>query len=113
LARASRCLDIGLGGLGAAAADGIPPGTPVEIELRLPSGRRFRSRGRVAWSKTTLHPALFGTPRGRNDDASFGIAFEEISTQDLLPIARLLAAREDARRRARRIRRLHGLPLPA
>jgi hypothetical protein len=109
----SRCLDIGLGGVRGVAARGVAPGTAVEIELRLPSGREFRCRGRVAWSKWTLHPELLGTPRGNDDDASFGIAFDHVSTQDLLPIARLLVARDDERRRVRRIRRLHGLPIHA
>ena len=62
---------------------------------------------------TTLRPSLFGTPTGRNDDASFGIAFDNISTEDLLPIARLLSARENERRHARRIRRLRHLRIHA
>ena len=113
LAPLARCLDIGLGGLRAIAAQGVSPGTPVEIEVRLASGRHFRSRGHIAWSKTTLHPELLGVPRGRDDDATFGIAFDEVSTEDLLPIARLLVARQDQRRRVRRIQRLHGIPIHA
>jgi hypothetical protein len=111
LAPLGRCLDIGLGGLRGVASHGIAPGTVVALEVRLPTGRTFRSDGRVAWSKTTLHPALLGSPRGNGEDAIFGIAFERVSTEDLLPIARLLVARRDERRRARRIRRLHGLPI--
>ena len=108
-----RCTNISLGGLRVIAAEGLPPGTVVEIELQLPSGRMFRSRGHVAWLLTTLHPALLGTPTGRDDDAKFGIAFEDVSTQTLLPIARLFAAREAERRRAHRIRRLHTMRIHA
>lgn len=103
------CTNIGLGGLCVRAPDAIAPGTRVEIALRLFSGRPFACTGHVCWSKVTLHPALFGTPKGTPEDASFGIAFDGVSTQDLLPIARLLVAREDARRRARRLRRIHGI----
>ena len=109
IAPLARCIDIGLGGLRVAAAEGPSPGTRLRLELRLPSGRIFRSDGEVAWAKTTLHPRLLGTPTGRDDDACFGIRFTERSTQDLLPVARLLVAREAERRRARHIRRLHGL----
>ena len=105
----ARCTEIGLGGLRVSAAEGPAPGTRVRIELRLPSGRIFRSDGEIAWTKTTLHPSLLGTPTGHDDDACFGIRFTGRSTQDLLPIARLLVAREAERRRARRIRRIHGL----
>lgn len=107
------CTNIGLGGLCVRAADEVRPGTPVRIELRLAGGRRFASHGHVCWSRVTLHPALFGTPRGTPEDACFGIRFDGTSIQDLLPIARLLAARDDERRRATRIRRLHGLPARA
>ena len=109
----ARCTNIGLGGLRVAASEGLPPGTVVQIELRLPTGRIFSSRGHVAWLKETLHPALFGSPRGSDDDACFGIAFESASSEDLLPIARLFAAREQERRRARRIRRVYGLSIHA
>ena len=109
----ARCTDIGLGGLRAAAAQGLQPGTPVRIEFRLPSGRIFASRGHVAWCHQTLHPSLFGAHRGRDDDAIFGIAFDGTSPEDLLPIARLLSAREQENLRARRIRRIHGLPIHA
>lgn len=109
----SRCTNISLGGLRATAAEGIRPGTVVQIDLQLPSGRSFQTRGRVAWLMTTLHPRLLGTPTGRDDDASFGIAFDDVSTQNMLPVARLFVAREDERRRARRIRRLHNLPIHA
>jgi hypothetical protein len=105
----ARCTNIGLGGVRVTAAEGLAPLSVVDIELRLPSGRVFQARGHVAWLKLTLHPSLLGTPRGRDDDACFGIAFDEISTQSLMPIARLLVAREDERRRARRIRRIHSL----
>lgn len=109
----SRCTNIGLGGLRVSAAEGLAPGTPVQVSLKLPSGRLFETHGHVAWSRTTLHPSILGTPRGNDDDASFGIAFDDVSTQALLPIARLLVARDGERRRARRIRRLHGLPIHA
>ena len=109
----ARCTNIGLGGLRVSAAEGPSTGTRICLELRLPSGRAFRSEGRIAWSKTTLHPPLLGTPIGRDDDASFGIRFDNQSAQDLLPIARLLVARDDERRRARRIRRLHSLGIHA
>ncbi|MAG34416.1 MAG: hypothetical protein CL908_26375 [Deltaproteobacteria bacterium] len=109
----ARCTNIGLGGLRASAAEGVTPGTIVRVAMRLPSGRVFESLGRVAWSQMTLHPTLLGSPRGRDDDAKFGIAFAEVSTQALLPIARLLVARDHERRNARRIRRLHGLPIHA
>ncbi|MEZ4278175.1 MAG: PilZ domain-containing protein [Myxococcota bacterium] len=107
------CTNIGLGGLCVHAASAPDPGTPVVIEVRLVGDRSFRCRGHVCWSRVTLHPELFGTPKGAPDDARFGICFDGASTQDLLPIARLMVAREDARRRARRIRRLHGLPAHA
>ena len=85
----------------------------LRLELRLFGGRSFTCLGHVCWSRVTLHPALLGTPKGMPDDARFGICFDGASTQDLLPIARLMVAREDARRRARRIRRLHGFPARA
>lgn len=107
------CTNIGLGGLCVRAAQGIDPGTPLQLELRLFAGRSFQCRGHVCWSRVTLHPALLGTPKGTSEDASFGICFDGASTQDLLPIARLMVAREDSRRRARRIRRLHGFPARA
>lgn len=113
VAEGATCTNIGLGGLCVHAAIGIDPGTAVEIEVPLVGDRSFRCRGHVRWSRVTLHPALFGAPKGSPDDASFGICFDGASTQDLLPIARLMVAREDARRRARRIRRLHGLPARA
>lgn len=107
------CTNIGLGGLGVRAAEAIDPGAVVRLELRLFGGRSFSCLGHVCWSRVTLHPALFGTPKGTPDDASFGICFDGVSTQDLLPIARLMVAREDASRRGRRIRRLHGFPARA
>jgi len=109
----ARCTDIGLGGVRAAAPEGLRPGTPVRIEFRLPSGRIFASRGHVAWCRQTLHPSLFGAPRGGEDDAIFGIAFDGNSPEDLLPIARLLSARDQEILRARRVRRIHGLPIHA
>lgn len=105
----SRCTDISLSGIRVSAAEGLAPGTMLLLSLELPSGRSFRGAGRVAWLITTLRPALLGTPTGRDDDAIFGIAFDGASTDDLLPIARLLVAREHERRRGRRIRRLHHL----
>lgn len=107
----ARCTNIGLGGLRVAAAEGLPPGTQVEIELKLPRGRIFVSRGHVAWSKQTLHLPLFGSPRGNDDDAIFGIVFESVSPDALLPIAHLFAARDRERARAGRIRRLRGYPI--
>jgi len=106
----SRCTNLGLGGLRGVAAEGLAPGMFVIVTLELPRGRSFQARGRVAWSKLTLHPALFGDPRGRDDDGIFGICFEDLAIEDRLPIARILAGRQDERRRARRIRRLHGVP---
>ena len=102
-----RCTNGSLGGIRVTAAEGVTPGTVLQIELRLPSGRRFQARGRVAWLKTTLHPSLLSTPTGRDDDASFGLAFEGASTETLWPIANLYAARIAERRRARRIRFAH------
>lgn len=113
IAPLSCCRNIGLGGLSGTAAEGIPPGTAVQIALRLPSGRTFQARGRVAWSMTTLRPSLLSTPRGTNDDARFGIAFDDALTQSLLPIAQLLVARDAERQRANRIRRLRLLPIHA
>ena len=109
----ARCTNISLGGLRVTAAEGLPPGTPGHFELRLPSGAMFRSQGHIAWLVTTLHPRILGTPTGKDDDARFGIAFDDTTTETLLPIARLFAAREAERRRAYRIRRLHGLRLHA
>ena len=109
----ARCTEIGLGGLRVSAAEGLKPGQRVHVALRLPTGRIFEMDGYVAWARQTLHPALFGSPRGMDDDADFGIAFAPDSADDLLPIARLLAAREGERRRARRIRRMRGLPIHA
>ena len=109
----ARCTEIGLGGLRASAAEGCSPGTDLRLELRLPSGSRFATRGHVAWIKQTLHPAIFGSPRGSDDDAIFGIAFVPGSPQDFIPIARLFAARDREFARARRIRRLHGYAIHA
>jgi hypothetical protein len=106
----ARCTDISLGGIHVYAAAGLDPGMRLRLEIRLPSGRVFECLGHVAWSKTTLHPALLGAPMRSDNDGSFGICFDAVSTQDLLPIARLLVARDHERNRARRIRRLHGLP---
>ena len=106
----ARCTDIGLGGVHVFAAAGLDPGTALRLEIQLPGGRFFECEGHVAWSKTTLHPALFGASDGSDNDGSFGICFDAVSTQALLPIARLLVARDHERNRARRIRRLHGLP---
>ena len=91
----------------------LPPGTRVHVTIRLRHGTCVALEGRIAWSRETIHPALFGAPRGCCDDAEFGIAFEETPVERLLPIARLFAARDGERRRARRIRRLHGLPIHA
>ncbi len=113
IAPLSRCINIGLGGLRGCAASSMAPGTPVWVAVQLPSGRIFEARGHVAWAKTTLHPALFGAPRGMDDDALFGIEFDALSPDDLLPIARLLAARDRQRRRATQIRRLRPLPIRA
>jgi len=107
------CTNIGLGGVCVLAAEALDPGTLVRLELRLVGGRSFSCHGHVCWSRVTLHPALFGTPKGNQDDARFGICFDAASTQDLLPIARLLVAREDSSRRARRLHRLHGFPVRA
>ena len=107
------CTNIGLGGLCVQAAEVLSPGTRVRIGLRLAGDREFTCEGTVCWSKITLHPALLGTPKGIPDDGCFGVRFDGASTQELLPIARLMVAREDARRRGRRIRRLHGLPARA
>ncbi|MBK7947180.1 MAG: PilZ domain-containing protein [Deltaproteobacteria bacterium] len=113
LLEAALCTNIGLGGLCVHATEVLAPGTPVRIEIRLTGDRAFACEGTVCWSKITLHPALLGTPKGIPDDGCFGVRFDGASTQDLLPIARLMVAREDARRRARRMRRLHGLPARA
>ena len=109
----ARCTEIGLGGLRVSAAEGLAPGARVHVALRLPSGRAFEIEGRVAWSRQTLHPALFGSPRGRDDDADFGIAFDATTPEAMLPVARLFVARDRERQRARRLRRLHGLPIHA
>jgi hypothetical protein len=109
----SRCTNIGIGGLRGYAALGLTPGTHVLLAVELPSGRVFEGRGRIAWCKTTLHPAIFGSPRGKDDDALFGIAFDDLSPEHLLPVARLLVSRQDQLRRARRIRRRHGLAIHA
>lgn len=109
----ARCVEIGLGGLRAVAAKGLAPGERVHVAVRLPSGRVFEIDGRVAWSRQTLHPRLFGSPRGRDDDADFGIAFDVAAPEEMLPIARLFTTRDRERQRARRIGRLHGLPIRA
>ncbi|MEE8164358.1 MAG: hypothetical protein V3T64_02205 [Myxococcota bacterium] len=113
IAPLSRCTKIGIGGLQGCAASGMAPGTRVLVAVQLPSGRVFEARGHVAWAKTTLHLALFGAPRGMDDDALFGIKFDNPSPDDLLPIARLLAARDRQRRRTRQIRRLRPLLIRA
>lgn len=105
----ARCTEIGIGGLRVTAAIALPPGARVDIELDLPFGGHFSHRGSVVWSKQTVHPPLFGSPTGHDDDALFGIAFEAESPEALYPIARLFAARDQELKRAHRIRRLHGL----
>ncbi len=109
----SRCTNIGIGGIRCTAAEGVAPGTNLFLAIELPSGHVFKGNGHVAWCKTTLHPALFGSPRGFDDDALFGIAFDGLSPDLLLPIARLLVAKQDERRRARRILRRHGFAIHA
>ncbi len=113
LAPLAQCTEIGLGGVRVRTAHALAPGTALHLTVRLPRGPRIELAGRVAWSRQTIHPALFGAPRGCDDDADFGIAFVPASSEQLLPIARLFAARECERRRAHRIRRLHGLPTRA
>lgn len=107
------CTEIGLGGLRVVAAEALGPGTRVRFSLRLPFGGLFERRGRVVWSRQTLHPSLFGATRGHEDDGDFGIAFDPGPPESLLPIARLFAARDGERRRARRIRRRLGWPIHA
>ena len=109
----ARCTEIGLGGLRITAAEGLTPGERVHVALQLPSGHLFEIEGRVAWAKMTLHPALFGSPEGRDDDADLGIAFDGVTDDDLRPIAHLFRARDRELQRARRLRRIHGLPLHA
>ena len=109
----ARCVEVGMGGIRITAAEGLTPGTRVHVTLCMPRGARVEVDGRVAWSRQTIHPALFGAPRGGDDDAQLGIAFDRSHEDRLLPIARLFAARERERIRARRIRRLHGLPIHA
>lgn len=109
----ARCVEIGLGGLRVVGDEHLAPGTRVHVAVRLSHGIRVEVDGRVAWSRETLHPALFGAPGSRVDDAEFGIAFDAAPTERLLPIARLFAARDGEKRRARRLRRLHGLPIHA
>ena len=101
----ARCVELGMGGLRVVAAAGPGPGTPVRVELPLLTGNRLAIDGRVAWSRETLHLPLFGSPRGRYDDAVFGIAFTTNDPLDLAPIARLLAVRAHQRVRAGRLRR--------
>lgn len=105
----ARCTEIGLGGLRASASHGLPPGTPVRVSLRLRSGRHWTTHGRVAWCQQTIRPALFGSPRTHEDDASFGIEFQGGRQEDTLAIARLLVARDHERGKARRLRRRFGL----
>jgi hypothetical protein len=99
-----------MGGLRVCAAEGICPGTLVQLALQLPSGRVFEASGSVAWSRQTLHPSIFGSTVCRDDDAVFGIAFDSVAPDTLFPIAQLFAGRDRERAKARRIRRLHGLP---
>jgi hypothetical protein len=113
LAPLARCTEIGLGGVRVRTTRALAPGTSVRLSVRLPRGLRFEIAGRVAWSRQTIHPALFGAPGACDDDAEFGIAFAPTGAEQLLPIARLFAARDSERRRAHRIRRLHGLPIRA
>lgn len=107
------CTNIGMGGLRATAERGLVPGTAIQVAVELPSGRTFKARGVVAWCKTTLHPALFGSTERSDDDAVLGITFASMSMDDLLPIARLLAAREAERQRGRRLRRGSGIVIHA
>ncbi len=109
----ARCIEIGMGGIRVTAAAGLAPGTRVHVALCMPHGARLEAEGRVAWSRQTIHPSIFGAPRGADDDADLGIAFDAASGDRLLPIARLFDARERERMRAHRIRRLHGLPIHA
>ena len=111
LALEAETRDIGLGGVRVTATRALAPGTRVRLAVRLPSGRLFESRGHVAWARTTLHSGLLGSPKGSRDDALFGVAFDGLSTEALLPIARLLVAHQRQKQRVRRIQRLHGLPI--
>ena len=107
------CRNIGLGGMRVEAPQALKPGTSVSVALTLPSGRQFACTGHVAWSKQTIHPSLFGSPEASDDDALFGISFDKVAPDRLLPIARLLSARDAERGRAHRLRRLHGWPIHA
>ena len=107
------CTEIGLGGLRVSAEEGLPPGTRIQLAVRLPSEQIFESTGWVEWSRQTLHPTLFASPRGKVDAAEFGIVFDRRQPEELLPIARLFSARERERLRARRIRRRQDLPIDA
>lgn len=107
------CREIGFGGLRIAAMDTLPPQTPLRVDLTLPSGRRLVVQGRVAWSKQNLRPALFGAPVAHDDDGAFGIVFDQVQNEPLLPIARLFAARDQERARARRLQRFVTRPLGA
>ena len=106
----ARCTEIAMGGLRVSAAEGLPPGTPVQLALQLPSGRVFEASGSVVWSRQTLHPSMFGSSADHDDDAVFGIAFNATSPEALLPIAQLFAGLNRERAKARRIRRMRGLP---
>jgi len=106
----ARCTNIGMGGLQVTASEGLAPGTTVHVALEMPKGRSFEVVGHVAWSKQTIHPSLFGSTASCDDDAAFGIAFEDLSAEATLPIARLFSGRDRERAKAHRIRRIYGIP---
>lgn len=111
IATSAECVEIGLKGLRATAAQGIVPGTPVQLALKLPSGIPIEIGGRVSRCCTTLHLAPFGTPRGFEDDAMFEIEFDDCDSESLWPIAVMLTNRCSAVQRiegAAKQRRLIG-----
>ena len=114
LAPLAECREIGLSGLRATAAEGIPPGTEVHLQIDLPAGRRFETQGWVTGCCTTLHLAPFGSRRGFEDDATFEIEFSERDPETLWPIATLLVNRRSAiRSHQRRATRPRPQPVRA
>ncbi len=63
------CANLSRGGAFIHTSDDLKPGRRLLLELRLPSGERIETIGRVAWSKAVI------IPQGRSEDSGVGVEF--------------------------------------